>query len=133
MLGAPIIAREVRLNSAGGESGSIGFPWKETSPWVTRVAATTELVLPCRLMAVLLIEFAATEQSGASSREESPTSTSVPLVPRARMQGLFKTSMTATALVLIVRLDRNIDASSVPWVCCKVTATPLLTVLSLYG
>src|SRR6516164_2702650 len=133
MLGAPIIGREVRVNSDGGAAGSIGFPCKEISPGVTRVAAVIELVLPCRSMAVLPTEFAAAEHSGMSIPERSLIATSLPLVPSARMQGFSSTSITATDLVAILTPERNIDARKVPCVCSKATATPLLTRLSLYG
>jgi hypothetical protein len=52
------------MNSGGGAAGLTGIPCSDISPAVTRVAAATELVLLRSSIAALLIEFAATEQSG---------------------------------------------------------------------
>jgi hypothetical protein len=65
----------------------MGIPCNDISPPVTKVAAATELVLLRSSIAVLLIEFAATEQFGMSSRVETAISTSVLFLPRARMHG----------------------------------------------
>jgi hypothetical protein len=104
------------VNPDSGAAGLIGFPCKETSPAVTRVTAAIELVLPWSSMALRLIEFAAAEQLGVSRRVKSAISIPVLLTPSARMQGLSSTSMTATALVATVTLDRNIAASNAPCV-----------------
>src|ERR1700757_72985 len=131
MLGAPIIAGEDSVNSGGGAAGSIGVPCNDISPAVTKVAAATALVLLRSSIAVLLIEFAATEQLGMSSWVEAAISTPVLFVPRARMQGLLSTSITATAVLATVTPDKNIAASKAAWDCCSVTDTPLVTIPSL--
>src|SRR5580693_4852106 len=131
MLGAPIIPGEDSMNSGGGAAGSIGIPCNDISPAVTKVAATTELVLLRRSIPVLLIEFAATEQFGMSSWVEAAISTSVLFVPSAKMHGLSSASITATAVLAMVTPDKNIAASKAPWDCCSVTATPLVTIPSL--
>ena len=99
MLGAPIIAGEDSVNSGGGAAASIGIPCNDISPAVTKVAAATELVLLRSSIAVLLIEFAATEQFGMLSWAEAAISTSVLFVPSARMQGLSSASITWRVLV----------------------------------
>src|ERR1700736_963481 len=106
MLGAPIIGREVRVNSGGGAVGSIGTPCKEISPEVTRVAALNSPVELGMSMAFWLVEFAATAQPDASSCEALSTSTPVPVVARARRQTSSSTLTTETALLAIVTLGR---------------------------
>src|SRR6516165_11300575 len=130
MVGAPIIAGDAKANSGGGAAGSIGFPCKETSPAVTRAAAVIELVVSCSAMALAPIEFATAEQLGRSRCVLDWTSNPVPLPPSASIQGLSNTLTVATALVATLTSVRNIAASKAGCVCCRVTATPLLTLLS---
>jgi len=81
-------------------------------------------------MELRLLEFDAMEQLGEAREEEALISIPFPVVAKARMQGLSRTLMAATAVVTIVTLGRNSDASNPGWLCCKVTAMAFLTTLS---
>src|SRR6516225_11261748 len=102
MLGAPISKREVMMSSEGGVAGSTGSPLKVIPPAVTRVAAVMEPMSPRITIALVLVEFAPTAQSGASRKDKSPNTTPAPVVARARMQRLSSALTTATASVEIV-------------------------------
>src|SRR5436190_1431461 len=130
MLGAPINARGVGLNSGGGAIGSIGFPYKEIWPEVTRVEALNSPVWLRMSMALALVEFAATAHPVASRWEALSTTTPVPVVAKASTHTSSSTPSIATALLAIVTLGRKIDPNTLSDR-CKNTAIALTTMPSL--